>query len=148
MKLKRHSMRLSDLFFIVWVCSEPQQVFNYIEYLKLIFYYHILKYYSYKTNKTKCNGSLLMCKRWFKKCKAIYFNLIFCRKNMYFFLEKKGISARHVNSLPTYLHTVLYTKIQFITSSTKKEFNFNIYHLLIKKNSLFLINSSKIYEND
>ena len=63
--------------------------------------YHILKYYSYRTNETKCNGLLLMCKRWFKKCKATYFKLMFFQKNIYFFLDKKTrVKACDLRYLP------------------------------------------------
>ena len=45
-------MKLDHLFCIVLVCSEPQHVFKYMEYLKSLFYYHILKCYSNKINET------------------------------------------------------------------------------------------------
>ena len=89
-------MRLDNLLFFFWVCSEPQQVFRYMVYLKFFFYYHILKYYSYKTNKIKCNGSLLIKKRWFKKfVKQHTSSWYFAEK--YIILPKKVISVRHVN---------------------------------------------------
>ena len=47
---------------IVLVCSEPQQVFKYMEYLKSFFYNHILKCYSNNINKARCNSLLPMCK--------------------------------------------------------------------------------------
>ena len=50
------------LICIVLVCSEPQEVFNYMEYSKQFFYNHILKCYSNKINKTRCNSLLPMCK--------------------------------------------------------------------------------------
>ena len=42
MYMKRHLLKLDYLFCIVLVCSEPQHVFNYMEYLKSLFYNHIL----------------------------------------------------------------------------------------------------------
>ena len=66
--MKRHLLKLDYLFCIALVCSEPQQVFKYIEYLKSLFYNHILKYYSNKINGTRCNSLLLMSKEWCKKC--------------------------------------------------------------------------------
>ena len=42
MYMKRHLLKLDHLFCIVLVCSEPQQVFKYVEYLKSIFYNRIL----------------------------------------------------------------------------------------------------------
>ena len=44
-------MKLEYLFRIVLVCSEPQEVFKYMEYLKPLFYNHILKCYSNKINE-------------------------------------------------------------------------------------------------
>ena len=62
MYMKRHLLKLDYLFCIVLVCSEPQQVFKYMEYLKSLFYHHILKCYSNKINETRCNSLLPMCK--------------------------------------------------------------------------------------
>ena len=62
MYMKRHLLKLDYLFCIVLVCSEQQQVFKYMEYLKSLFYNHILKCYSNKINETRCNSLLLMCK--------------------------------------------------------------------------------------
>ena len=42
MPIKRHLLKLDCLFCIVLVCSEPQQVFKYLEYLKALLYHHIL----------------------------------------------------------------------------------------------------------
>ena len=53
MYMKRHLLKLDYLFCIVLVCSEPQQVFKYTEYLKSLFYHHILKCYSNKINETR-----------------------------------------------------------------------------------------------
>ena len=55
-------MNLDFFSCIVLVCSEPQQVFKYMEYLILFFYNHILKFYSNNINETRCNSSLPMCK--------------------------------------------------------------------------------------
>ena len=54
MYMKRHLLKLAYLFCIVLVCSEPQQVFKYIEYLKSlhVFYNHILKCYSNRIMKS------------------------------------------------------------------------------------------------
>ena len=41
MYMKRHLLKLDYLFCIVLVCSEPQQVFKYMEYLKSFFYHHM-----------------------------------------------------------------------------------------------------------
>ena len=54
MYMKRHLLKLDYLFCIVLVCSEPQQSYKYIEYLKSIFYNHI--YFSNKINETRCNS--------------------------------------------------------------------------------------------
>ena len=66
--MKRHLLKLDYLFCIVLVCSEPQQVFKYVEYLKSLFYNHILKCYSNNINETRCNSLLPMCKGRCKKC--------------------------------------------------------------------------------
>ena len=50
------------LFCIFLVCSEPQEVFKYMEYFKSFFYIHILKCYSNKIIETRCNSLLPMCK--------------------------------------------------------------------------------------
>ena len=42
MYTKRHLLKIDYLFCIVLVWSEPQQVFEYMEYLKSLFYNHIL----------------------------------------------------------------------------------------------------------
>ena len=68
MYMKRYLLKLDYLFCIVLVFSEPQHVFKYIEYLKSLFYNHILKCYFNKINKTRCNSLLPMCKGWCKKC--------------------------------------------------------------------------------
>ena len=64
-------LKLDFLFCIVLVCSEPQ-VFKYEEYLKSLFYNHILKCYSNKINETRCNSLLPMCKGSCKKCEAAH----------------------------------------------------------------------------
>ena len=58
MYMKRHFLKLGYCFCIVLVCSEPQEVFKYMEYLKALFYNHILKCYSNKINETRCNSLL------------------------------------------------------------------------------------------
>ena len=68
MYMKRHLLKLDYLFYIVLVCSEQQHAFKYMEYLKSLFYNHILKCYSNKINETRCNSLLPMCKGWCKKC--------------------------------------------------------------------------------
>ena len=60
--MKMHLLKLDYLFCIVLVCSEPYHVFKYMEYLKSLFYNHILKYYSNKINEARCNSLLPMCK--------------------------------------------------------------------------------------
>ena len=60
MYMKRHLLKLDYLFCIVLVCSEPQQVFKYMEYLKSLFYNHILKCYPNKINETRCNSLVPM----------------------------------------------------------------------------------------
>ena len=60
--MKRHLLKLDYLFCIVLVCSEPHQVFKYMEKLISVFYNHILKCYSIKINETRCNSLLPMCK--------------------------------------------------------------------------------------
>ena len=62
MYIKRHLLKLAYLFCIVLVCSVPQHVFKYMEYLKSLFYNHILKCYSNTIDETRCNGLLSMCK--------------------------------------------------------------------------------------
>ena len=62
MYMKRHLLKKDDLFCIVLVCSEPHQVFKYMEYLKSLFYNPILKCYSNTINETGCNSLLTMCK--------------------------------------------------------------------------------------
>ena len=62
MYMKRYLLKLDYLFCNVLVCSEPQQVFQYMEYLKSLFCNHILKYYSNMINVTRCNRLLSMCK--------------------------------------------------------------------------------------
>ena len=42
MYMKRHLLKLDYLLCIVLVCSEPQQVFKYMEYSKSLFYNNIL----------------------------------------------------------------------------------------------------------
>ena len=42
MYMKRHLLKLDYLFCIVLVCSEPLEVFKYMEYFKSLFYIHIL----------------------------------------------------------------------------------------------------------
>ena len=51
MYIKRHLLKSDYLFCIGLVCSELQLVFKYMEYLKSLFYHHILKYYSSKYMK-------------------------------------------------------------------------------------------------
>ena len=58
MYMKRYLLKFDCLFCIVLVCSEPQEVFKSVEYLKSLFYNHILKCYSNKINQTKCNRSI------------------------------------------------------------------------------------------
>ena len=84
--MKRYLLKLDYLFCIVLICSEPQQVFKYMEYLKLLFYNHILKCYSNKINETRCNSLLPMqiAKDDVKSVKQhIRTNLVFCRKIIY-----------------------------------------------------------------
>ena len=51
MYMKRHLLKLDYLFCIVLLCSEPQQFFKHMEYLKSLFFNHILKCYSNKINE-------------------------------------------------------------------------------------------------
>ena len=62
--IKGHLLKLDYLFYIVLVCSEPQQVFKYMEYmyLKSLFYNHILNCYSNQINETRYNSLLPMSK--------------------------------------------------------------------------------------
>ena len=62
MYVKRRLLKLDYLFCIVFVCSEPKEVFKYIVYFKSLFYIHILKCYSNKINVTICNSLLPLCK--------------------------------------------------------------------------------------
>ena len=48
-------------FCIVLVCSEPQQVFKCMEYLKSLLYHHISKVFRTRLKKTRCNSLLPMC---------------------------------------------------------------------------------------
>ena len=57
MNMKMHLLKLDYLFCIVLVCSEPQQVFKYMEYLKSFFYNHILKCYSIPTRLMKLDAT-------------------------------------------------------------------------------------------
>ena len=45
---------------IVLLCSEPQQIFKYLEYLKSLFYNNILKCYSNTIYETRCKSLLPM----------------------------------------------------------------------------------------
>ena len=45
MYMKRHLLKSDYLSYILLACSEPQEVFKYMEYCKLLFYNHILKCY-------------------------------------------------------------------------------------------------------
>ena len=60
--MKRRLLKLDYLFCIVLACSEPQEVFKYMEYFKslTLFYIHILKC-SNEINETRCNRLLPMC---------------------------------------------------------------------------------------
>ena len=53
---KKAFIEVRSFICIVLVCSEPQQVFKYMEYSKLSFYNHILKCYSNNINETRCNS--------------------------------------------------------------------------------------------
>ena len=54
--MEMHLLKLNYLFCIVLVCSEPQQLFKYMEYLKSLFYNHILKCYTNNINETRGNS--------------------------------------------------------------------------------------------
>ena len=51
MYIKRHVLKSDYLICIVLLCSEPQQVFKYMEYSKSLFYNHTLKCYSNMINE-------------------------------------------------------------------------------------------------
>ena len=65
--IKRHLLKLDYLICIVLLCSEPQQVFKYMEYSKSLFYNYISKSYSNIINETRSNSLLPVCKGWCKK---------------------------------------------------------------------------------
>ena len=87
MYMKRHLLKLDYLFCIVLVCSEPKEVFKYMEYFKSLFYIHILKCYSNQINETRCNSLLPMCKDDVKSVKQHTRTWYFAEK--YMFLRRK-----------------------------------------------------------
>ena len=71
------------LFCIVLVCSEPQEVFKYMEYFKSLFYIHILRCYSNNINKTRRNSLLPVCTGWCKNVKQHTRTWYFAEKYMF-----------------------------------------------------------------
>ena len=133
---KRHLLKLDYLFYIVLVCSEPQQVFKYMEYLKSLFYNHILKCYSNKVNETRCNSLLI----------------IYTIEP--YILQKKYVSTQEIRPECKVFElryrpigtTFFIQEYNLLFPIPKKNVIFNIHHLLFQTQYFFLINSSNLMD--